>query len=110
LFGAITLPASAGGGTPAVSDWVACTVPNDPTTAVWQQGNDPHTVTAYKSPSSGDAMALLANGEGSPPTFVAVVDLTKLLNTSIVKRSAAHVCDPTVNLVTAGVVSFVAVP
>jgi hypothetical protein len=110
VFGAIVLPSSASGGTPAISDWVACTVPNDPTTATWDQGNDPHTVTAYKSPSSADAIALLANGAGSPPTFVAAVDLTKLLNTSVVKRTTAHVCDPTVNLVTAGVVKFVAVP
>jgi hypothetical protein len=110
LFGAIQLPTSSTGGTPAVTDWIACTVPNDPSTAVWQQGDDPHTVTAYKSPNSGDAIALLANGAGSPPTFEAVVDLTKLLNPAIVARTGAHVCDPTVNLVTAGVVSFVAVP
>jgi hypothetical protein len=51
----------------------------------------------------------MANNDGNP-TFVAVVDLTKLLNTSIVKRTTAHVCDPTVDLVAAGVVSFVAVP
>jgi len=51
---------------------------------------------------------MLANGAGSPPTFIAVVDLTKLLNPAIVARTTPHVCDPTVNLVTAGVVSFVA--
>jgi hypothetical protein len=110
LFGAIKLPSTAGGGTPAVSDWVACNLPSDPNKAVWEEGDDPHTVTAYKSPNSSDAIALMANGGGSPPTFLAVVDLTKLLNTAVVKRTTAHVCDPTVDLVAAGVLSFVAVP
>jgi hypothetical protein len=109
-FGAIQLPSTSGSGTPAISDWIECTVSNDPTKAVWEQGDDPHTVTAYKSPNSGDAIALLGNGGGNPPTFLAVVDLTKLLNPSVVARTGAHVCDPTVNLVTAGVLSFVAVP
>jgi hypothetical protein len=110
LFGAIQLPSASSSSTPAVTDWVACRVPNDPSSAVWEQGNDPHTVTAYKSPNSGDAIALLANGSGAPPTFLAVVDLTKLLNPAVVARTAAHVCDPTVDLVAAGVVSFVSVP
>ena len=112
-FGAIQLPSTSGTGTPAVVDYVECNVPNDPSGAVWSLGEDPHTSTAYTSPNSGDAMALFANAP--PPTFLAVIDMTKLLNTSIVPRitngsPTAHTCDPTVNLVTAGVVSFVAVP
>jgi len=110
LFGAIQLPPSPSKSTPGVTDWIACNVPHDPSMAVWEQGDDPHTVTAYKSPNSGDAIALLANGSGFPPTFLAVVDLTKLLNPAVVARTGAHVCDPTVDLVTAGVVSFVPVP
>ncbi len=110
-FGAILLPSTSGSGTPAVADWVACTIPNDPTSAVFDMGLDPHTVTAYQSPNTGDAMALIANGDFVPPTFLAVIDLTKLLNTTIVPRTAGtHTCDPSTNLVTAGVVSFVAVP
>jgi hypothetical protein len=37
--------------------------------------------------------------------------MTKLLNPTIVPRtSGGHTCSPSVNLVSAGVVSFVAVP
>lgn len=115
LFGAVKLPTTAGtGGTiPAVSDYIACTIPNDPSGAVWDTGDDPHTTTAYVSPNTGDAMALVANS--APPTFIAVIDMTKLLNPTIVPRvnngfPSAHTCDPSVNLVSAGVVSFVPVP
>jgi hypothetical protein len=76
-------------------------------------GLDPHTVTAYVSPNTGDAMGLVSNSFPllSSPTFLAVVDLTKLLNTAIGPRlSGTHTCDPITDLVTAGVVSFVAVP
>jgi len=108
-FGAIQLPSTSGSGTPAISDWVECNIPNDPDGNSWSMGLDPHTVTAYVSPTSGDAMGLIANSP--PPAFLAVVDLTKLLNTTIVPRlPGTHTCDPITNLVTAGVVSFVAVP
>ncbi len=110
-FGAIKLPSSSGGGTPAIVDWVECDMPDDPTPQPWDQGNDPHTVTAYKSPNTGHAMAIMANGAGDPPTFLALVDLTKMLDTSIVPRNpASHTCATGTNLQTAGVVTFFAVP
>lgn len=117
LIGAVQLPSTPGtGGTiPAVVDYVVCTIPKDPKGVTWATGLDPHTTTAYVSPSTGDAMALVANGDFVPVTYVAVVDLTKLLNPAIVPRikngfASAHTCDPSVNLETAGIVRFVAVP
>jgi hypothetical protein len=111
LFGAIQLPSTSGTGIPAVVDWVACDMPDDPTPQAWSEGNDPHTVTAYQSPNNGDAMAILANGAGSPPTYLALVDLTKMLDTAIVPRNpATHTCADGTNLETAGVVTFFAVP
>jgi hypothetical protein len=108
LIGAIQLPATSGSGTPSVVDYVACALPDEPGGAVFSQGFDPHTVTAYVSPNSGDSIGLSADGG---PSYVAVVDLTKLLNTSIVPRTVGtHFCDPTVDLEAAGVVSYVAVP
>lgn len=112
-FGAIQLPSTSGTGTPAAVDYIECNVPNDPNNNPWNLGADPHTSTAYTSPNTGDAIALFENA--APPTFLAAVDMTKLLNPSIVARitngqPTAHTCDPTVNLVTAGVVTFVAVP
>jgi hypothetical protein len=115
-FGVLQLPATSGSGTPSFPDYVACSIPNTPDSNTWEQGDDPHTVTAYVSPNSGDAIALLVNlGASDVPTFVAVIDLTKMLNQSIVPRitngfPTAHTCDPSTDLETAGVLSFVAVP
>jgi len=115
LFGAVVLPSVSGSGgkVPAVSDYIACTIPSTPDKLSFETGDDPHTTTAYASPNSGDAIALVANSK--PPTWVAVIDMTKVLNTSIVPRikngfTGKDTCDPTVNLETAGVVKFVAVP
>src|SRR5262249_17012920 len=84
LQGVIQLPATSGSGIPAVVDWVSFTVPNDPSGAIWSQGDDPHTVTAYVRPNSGKPFEVLRNLSFSSttfgPTFVAVVDLQGLLN------------------------------
>ncbi|WGJ13718.1 hypothetical protein QEV83_13615 [Methylocapsa sp. D3K7] len=86
---AIKLPTTSGSGTPAITDWVTCNIP-----APFQNGLDPHTVTAYQSPNGAkDAIALLANGGA---TTLAVVDLTKMLNPTIVPRTTGaglgHAC------------------
>jgi hypothetical protein len=77
LEGVIQLPATSGTGTPAVTDWVSFIVPNDPTGAGWNQGFDPHTVTAYVSPNSKKAFGVLENDSNA---FLAVVDLQGLLS------------------------------
>jgi hypothetical protein len=103
---AIALPATSGTGTPAITDWVSCEI-----SASFSQGDDPHTVTAYQSPNGAkDAFALVGNGAvGAPVTQVAVVDLTKMLNKTIVPRTVAgHGC--TSVTLPASVVSFVTVP
>jgi hypothetical protein len=107
---AIALPTTSGIGTPAISDWVTCNIPTDPSGAVWNTGDDPHTLTAYQSPSSIDAIGLLANGGvGTPVTFLARVDLTQMLNPTIVPRTVGgHGCSA--GTLPPAVVSFVAVP
>lgn len=99
---AIALPATSGAGTPAIKDWVTCNIPGG-----FSNGFDPHTVTAYQSPNgSKDAIALLANGTA---TQLAVVDLTKMLNTSIVARTAGgHACAS--GTLPGTVATFLAVP
>lgn len=102
---AITLPATSGlGAVPAIQDWVTCRIPGN-----WSHGLDPHTLTAYQSPNSGNAIALFANLP--PPNSVAVVDLTAMLALS--RNGADDVCDaPDApgGFLPASVVSFVAVP
>jgi hypothetical protein len=98
---AIALPATSGSGTPAISDWVTCAIPG------FFNGRDPHTVTAYQSPNGAhDAIAVLAN-DGA--TQVAVVDLTQMLNTTIVPRTTTgHGCAS--GTLPATVVSIISVP
>jgi len=104
LEGVIQLPATSGKGTPAVVDWVAFTVPNDPNGAPFSLGFDPHTTTAYVSPNSGKALAVLTGTEpGTSPTFLAVADLEGLLKAP---RTGGHtVTSP----LPAGLVTFVKV-
>lgn len=98
---AIQLPTTSGSGTPAITDWVTCSIGGG-----FSNGFDPHTVTAYESPNSGHAIALLADGGTSQ---LAVVDLTNMLDTIIVPRTVGgHGCAS--GTLPATVVSFVAVP
>jgi hypothetical protein len=98
---AIALPSISGSGTPAIVDWVTCSVG-----VFFSIGFDPHTVTAYQSPNSGDAIALLANSGAS---LIAVVDLTRMLNPAMVPRTpGGHGCASA--FLPTSVVSFVTVP
>jgi hypothetical protein len=107
-MGVIQLPATSGSGTPSVLDYAAVALPNTPDGNIFQQGLDPHTVTAYVSPNSNDAIGLMANGYLTPPTWLAVIDLTKLL--AAPRTSGTHFVDPSYNLIANGVLTYVAVP
>jgi hypothetical protein len=97
---AIALPTTSGSGTPAINDWVSCSISG------FSNGFDPHTVTAYKSPNSGDAIAVLANGGASS---LAVVDVTKMLNsTTVARTTGGHGC--AAGTLPSSVVTMVSVP
>ena len=97
---AIALPPSSGSGIPALTDWVTCSIIG------YQNGFDPHTVTAYQSPNTGDAVAALANAGA---TSLAIVDLTQMLDKTIVPRTAGgHGCAS--GSLPASVVRFISVP
>ncbi len=99
---AFLLPSVSGGGlTPAIGDWVSCNIGNG-----FNNGFDPHTVTAYRSPATGHAIALLANAGA---TQLAVVDLTNMLDSTTVPRTIpGHGCSA--GPLPASVVRFVSVP
>ena len=107
-FGEIQLPSTSGSGIPAVVDYAAAVLPNTPDGATFEQGLDPHTVTAYVSPNSGDAIGLMANGCGVPPSWMAVIDLNKLQ--AAPRLPGTHTVDPSYDLILNGVVSYLAVP
>ncbi len=97
---AIALPATSGSGVPALTDWVTCSIIG------YVNGFDPHTVTAYQSPNTGNAVAALANAGASS---LAIVDLTKMLDPTIVPRTVGgHGCAS--GTLPSTVVRFVAVP
>jgi len=106
---AIALPTTSGSGTPAITDWVTCNIGGG-----FSNGFDPHTVTAYQSPNGGHAIALLANNDvtvftPTGPTTLAVVDLTNMLDTTIVPRTVGgHACET--SPLPVSVVRFVLVP
>jgi len=103
---ALALPTASGTGTPAIQDYVTCSIGNTPDGSQWVEGDDPHTVTAYQSPDNGDAIALFGN-EGA--TWLARVDLTQLLNPAIVPRdSGGHACES--GTIPSSVESFISVP
>jgi hypothetical protein len=98
---AIALPPTSGTGVPAITDWVTCQVGGG-----FVNGYDPHTVTAYQSPNSGDAISVLANAGASS---LAVIDLTSMLNPAIVPRTTGgHGCAS--GTLPSGVLSFIVVP
>ena len=81
---ALALPATAGTGTPALVDWVDCPFPFE------SVGPGPQGLTAYESPNTGHAMAVVVD---IALTQVAVVDLTQMLDPTVVPRTAAgHGC------------------
>ena len=99
---AILLPSVSGAGaTPSIVDWISCNIGNG-----FSNGFDPHTVTAYRSPATGHAIAVLANGGANR---LAVVDLTNMLDSTIVPRTGAgHGC--AVGPLPPSVVRFINVP
>jgi hypothetical protein len=101
LEGVFELPSTSGSGVPAFVDYAAFTVPATPTED-WDQGNDPHTVTAYVSPNTKKAYAVLESGDFA---WLAVIDIQAMLSAP---RTGAHtVTSP----IPAGIVTFIcAVP
>lgn len=80
-FGAFVLPSKSGSGTPALVDWVVASLPNTPDGHEWAMGRDPHTLTAFTSPTSGLQYAVFEDDvdQLGTRTYLAVVDLQALL-------------------------------
>ena len=106
-FVAFQLPATSGTGTPNLVDYAGAIMPATPDGRGFSAGYDPHTITAYTSPNNGKAYGLIADWSLGQPSYVGVIDLQALLKAS---RTAAHTVDPTIDLVAAGIVRYVAVP
>ena len=100
--GAIQLPATSGTGTPAVVDFVLLKLPLEPDGGAFETGLDPHTVTAFVSPTSHKAFAIVAD---FPLNFLAVIDLQAML--SAARTPGTHIVDPGIDPIATGIVRYV---
>jgi hypothetical protein len=109
-FAVLQLPAAAGtGGTPpALVDFAEInSLPNTPDGAGFSAGFDPHTITAYTSPNTGKAMGVIADWATGTPSFVALIDLQKIL--SAPRLADGHTVDQTAfDVLATGAVTYIA--
>ena len=99
-----------GGAAPTVVDWVVGAMPNTPDGAGFSAGFDPHTVTAYTSPNTGKAIGLYSDWAPGTPKYIGVIDMAAALAATRAASPNNHQIASSVNLITSGIVSYVAVP
>ena len=105
---AIQLPAPPVSGAPSLVDYAVANLPNDPDGNPFSMGCDPHTTTAYVSPSTGKAIGLVTDYGAIPcyengiPKYVGVIDLQGVL--SAPRKPGTHTA---ISPLPAGVVTFV---
>jgi hypothetical protein len=111
-FGIVQLqPAvGTGGAAPTVVDWVAGAMPNTPDGNPFSAGFDPHTITAYTSPNTGKAIGLYSDWFPGTPKYIGVIDMAAALAATRAAPPNNHQIAASVNLLTSGIVSYVAVP
>jgi hypothetical protein len=111
-IGAIRMPAtSVKGVVPAIADWARADLPNEPDGMMFNTGLDPHTSTAYVSPTSNKPFGIVTDvpltnsGAIAPPAYFAVIDLEGLL--AAPRTPGTHRVVPSFDLVGSGVVRYV---
>jgi hypothetical protein len=107
IFGVARMPSTSGAGIPAITDYVVASVPPDPSGTGWVMGAEPHSTTAYVSPSSGRAFGFLVNNTFNPATYAALIDLNAVL--AAPRMPGTHTVDGTYDLAAHGVITFVSV-
>ena len=89
-FAVLQLPSAPGTATPALVDYAVAEIPaNSACGGAFSAGYDPHTVTAYTSPNTGDSYAVFAGYSGGAPVCLAVVDMTTVINSTLSPRGGS---------------------
>jgi hypothetical protein len=88
-FAVLKLPATSGTGTPSLVDYAIAQIPSSTACGTFSAGFDPHTVTAYTSPNTGDSYAVFAGYSGGVPACLAVVDMSTVINSTLSPRGGA---------------------
>jgi hypothetical protein len=111
-FGIVQLqPASGtGGAAPTVVDWVVGAMRNTPDGNPFSAGFDPHTIAAYTSSNTGKAIGLYSDWFPGTPKYIGVIDMAAALAATRAASPNNHQIAASVNLITSGIVSYVAVP
>ncbi len=113
-FGALQLPSTSGSGTPAIVDYVGANMPNDPNGVAWTGWGEPNGLATYVSPTTNRPFGVMMNSPGGgKPTFLAIFDINALLaapRNNGISGSVHTVASDGSNLVTEGIVRFVALP
>lgn len=82
-FAVLRLPAAPSTGTQSLVDYAVAQIPaNAACGGTFSAGFDPHTITAYTSPNTGDAYAVFAGYVGGVPACLAVVDMSTVIDSS----------------------------
>jgi len=85
-FAVLKLPPTASSATPALVDYAVAAIPSSTACGSFSAGFDPHTITAYTSPNTGDSMAVFAGYSGGAPICLAVVDMSIVINSTLSPR------------------------
>jgi hypothetical protein len=93
-FAVLKLPPTAGSATPALVDYAVAAIPPSSACGDFTAGFDPHTLTAYTSPNTGDSYAVFAGYAGSVPVCLAVVDMTTVINPTLSPRGGGGTLQP----------------
>ncbi|MFN2527743.1 MAG: hypothetical protein ABR584_03405 [Candidatus Baltobacteraceae bacterium] len=108
-IGAAQLPSS-GSGTPALGNYMFAELPTTPDGQTWNSAGDPHSVAAFNLPNVCADCAALFNSNyygSSGATYVAIVDMTKLLAAKA-DSTDPHLVASNVDLICSGIVFFIA--
>jgi hypothetical protein len=103
-FGALSLPPTSGTGIPTIPDWVGGVMPNDPSGTPWTMTGSPNSLITYMSPNTGRPMGVIVNGSH---TYLAVIDLTNMLNPASRVGGSAHILPTTLPTTSPPIVRFV---
>ena len=89
-FAVLQLPATPSTGTPALVNYAVAEIPSSAACGgAFSAGFDPHTITAYTSPNTGDSMSVFAGYSAGVPICLALVDMTTIINPAKTPRGGS---------------------
>jgi hypothetical protein len=109
LVGFIHLPNTGSISPTDLQRYVVATLPTDPNGYTFQNGYDPHSVTAYTSPNTQKTYAVLADWADGAPDYVALIDIEGVLDAPRVMSASGrkHAVSPDYGLKVHGLLKYI---